>query len=105
MAGLSLAQKLAIIGVSMTVEEGFFRGFLQPRIGLMATSILFALGHFSYDLPLLVVGVFVVSLVLGRCFERTGDLLPCMIAHAVFNGVQLLVILPAVVHSWGTAPF
>lgn len=104
MAGLSLAQKLAIVAVSMTVEEGFFRGFLQPRIGLMATSILFALGHFSYDLPLLVVGVFVVSLVLGRCFERTGDLLPCMIAHAVFNGVQLLVVLPAVVHSWGTVP-
>lgn len=104
MAGLSLVQKLAIIAVSMTVEEGFFRGFLQPRIGLVPTSIVFALGHFSYDLPLLVVGVFAVSLMIGRCFDRTGDLLPCMIAHAVFNGVQLLIILPAVVSSWGAVP-
>jgi membrane protease YdiL (CAAX protease family) len=102
MAGLSLPQKLAVVAVSMSVEEAFFRGFLQPRIGLMPTSILFALGHFSYDLPMLVVGVFAVSLVIGRCFDRTGDLLPCMIAHGVFNGVQLLIILPLVVRSWGT---
>jgi len=104
MANLSLLQKIAIVVVTMTVEEAFFRGFLQPRVGLVPTSILFALGHFSYDLPLLIVGVFAVSLVIGRCFERSGDLLPCMIAHAVFNGVQLLFVLPAVVDSWGTTP-
>jgi membrane protease YdiL (CAAX protease family) len=104
MAGLPVLQKLAVVVVSMTIEEAFFRSFLQPRIGLVATSILFALGHFSYDLPLLVVGVFVVSLVIGRCFERTRDLLPCMIAHAVFNGVQLLVVLPAAIGSWGGLP-
>jgi membrane protease YdiL (CAAX protease family) len=104
MANLSLLQKLAIVVVTMTVEEAFFRAFLQTRVGLVPSSVLFALGHFSYDLPLLVIGVFAVSLVIGRCFERTGDLLPCMIAHAVFNGVQLLFILPAVVDTWGTTP-
>lgn len=104
MAELSLAQKLAIVVVAMTVEEAFYRAFLQPRIGLVTTSILFAFGHFNSDLPFLVVGVFAVSLVIGRCFERTGDLLPCMIAHAVFNGVQLLFVLPYVVDTWGKAP-
>lgn len=104
MAGLSLTQKLAVVAVSMTIEEAFFRGFLQPRVGLVPTSILFALGHFSYDLPMLVVGVFAVSLVIGRCFERTGSLLPCIVAHGVFNGVQLLVVLPFVVEAWGATP-
>lgn len=100
MAGLPISRKLAIVVVAMTAEEAFFRGFLQPRIGLVPSSILFALGHFNYGLPLLVVGVFAVSLVIGRCFERTGDLLPCMIAHAVFNGIQLLIVLPLVISSW-----
>jgi membrane protease YdiL (CAAX protease family) len=104
MAGLSLMQKLAVVVVSMTVEEAFFRGFLQPRVGLVPASILFALGHFSYDMPMLLIGVFAVSLVIGRCFERTGNLLPCIVAHGVFNGIQLLVVLPLVVDSWGAAP-
>jgi membrane protease YdiL (CAAX protease family) len=104
MATLPLSRKLIIVLVSMTVEEAFFRSFLQPRVGLVTTSILFALGHSSYGLPLLVVGVFAVALVIGRCFERTGDLLPCIVAHAVFNGVQLLIILPWVVASWETMP-
>jgi len=104
LAQLSLTQKLIIVVVAMTVEEAFYRAFLQPRVGLIPASILFAIGHFNPDLPLLVVGVFAVSLVIGRCFERTGDLLPCMVAHAVFNGVQLFVILPFVVDSWGAAP-
>ena len=104
MAELSVARKLAIVVMSMTVEEAFYRGFLQSRIGLMPSSILFAMGHYNYDSPFLVVGVFAVSLVIGRCFERTRDLLPCMIAHAVFNGVQLMVVLPFVLDSWGKTP-
>lgn len=104
MAQLPFSHKLAIVVVSMTVEEAFFRAFLQPRVGLVPASILFALGHFSYGLPLLVVGVFAVALVIGRCFERTGDLLPCIVAHAVFNGIQLLIILPWVVASWEATP-
>jgi membrane protease YdiL (CAAX protease family) len=104
MANLSLGRKLVIVAAAMTAEEAFFRAFLQPRIGLLPSSILFALGHFNYGLPLLVVGVFAVSLVIGRCFERTGDLLPCMIAHAVFNGIQLLIVLPLVVSSWESLP-
>lgn len=104
MAELPLDRKLLIVLVSTTVEEAFFRAFLQPRVGLVTASMLFALGHFSYGLPLLVVGVFAVALVIGRCFQRTGDLLPCIIAHAVFNGIQLLVVLPWVVRTWGLAP-
>jgi len=97
---LPIAQKLIIIGIAMTIEEAFFRGFLQARFGLLVSSVLFALSHFSYGLPYMIVGVFTISLVIGRTFERTGNLLPCMVAHGVFDAIQLLVVLPWVVRQW-----
>jgi len=102
LAALPVGYKLIIVAVAMTVEEAFFRAFLQARIGLVASSILFALSHFSYGLPFMIVGVFTISLVIGRAFQRSGDLLPCIVAHGVFDGVQLLVILPLAVRMWGT---
>lgn len=103
LAALPVAYKLVIIVVAMTVEEAFFRAFLQPRVGSMVSSILFALSHFSYGLPFMIVGVFVISLVIGRTLTRTGDLLPCIIAHGVFDGVQLLIVLPWAVRTWSPA--
>lgn len=103
MAELPLPYRLTIIAVAMTVEEAFFRGFLQPRFGLLVSSILFALSHFSYGLPFMIVGVFTISLIIGRAFARSRDLLPCIIAHGIFDGVQLLVILPWVVRTWSPA--
>ncbi|MBI3783612.1 MAG: CPBP family intramembrane metalloprotease [Deltaproteobacteria bacterium] len=100
MAELPLLHKLAIICAAMTVEEAFFRGFLQPRVGLILSSLLFACSHFSYGLPFMIVGVLVISIVLGTTFKRTGDLLPCIVAHGVFDAVQLLIVLPLAVKSW-----
>jgi len=104
LAELPIGYKLIIVGVAMTVEEAFFRGFLQPRVGLVISSVLFALSHFSYGLPFMIVGVFTISLIIGRAFERTADLLPCVVAHGIFDGVQLLVVLPWAVHHWSSTP-
>jgi membrane protease YdiL (CAAX protease family) len=93
-AHLGLERKLIVILIAMTVEEAFFRGFLQPRVGWIPASLLFVLGHASYGLPLMLVGVTVISLVLGWSFRRTGRLLPCVIAHGTFDAIQLLVIIP-----------
>lgn len=94
---LPVAYKLAVIGVAMTVEECFFRAFLQSRLGLWLSSLLFALAHFSYGLPFMVIAVLTISLVIGTVFRRTGNVVPCMAAHGVFDAIQLLVVLPAVV--------
>lgn len=102
MAGLPIGQKLLIIFAAMTVEEGFFRAFLQTRYGLLPSSLMFSLGHFSYGLPFLAVGVLIISLVLGRLFQRTGDLLPCIVAHGVFDAIQLLIVLPWAVSAMQT---
>jgi membrane protease YdiL (CAAX protease family) len=103
LAELPLLDRLIMIGVAMTVEEAFFRGFLQPRFGLVLSSVLFALSHFSYGLPFMIVGVFTISLIIGRTFKRSGDLLPCVVAHGIFDAVQLLIVLPLAVRALPSA--
>ena len=97
LAKLPIPHRLIMIAAAMTVEEAFFRGFLQPRFGLALSSLFFALSHFNYGLPFMVVGVFTVSLVIGRTFQRSGDLLSCVIAHGIFDAVQLLIVIPLLV--------
>jgi len=94
MTKLPWAQKLLIVAAAMSVEEIFFRAFLQARVGLVVSSMLFALGHFSYGMPYMIIGVFTISVVIGRTFARSGQILPCMVAHGVFDAIQLFVILP-----------
>lgn len=88
----------ALLVISAGVfEEAFFRAFLQSRGGLLLSTLLFTMSHASYGLPFMLVGVFTVSLVLGFLFRAGGDVLPCMVAHGVFDAVQLFVVLPLVV--------
>ena len=96
MAALPAWKKATIVLSAMTVEEAFFRGWLQKRIGLVASTILFAIAHSGLGQPLLLIGVFVISLVIGFTFYRTKNLIPCIIAHGVFDAIQLFVILPVV---------
>jgi membrane protease YdiL (CAAX protease family) len=97
MAGLPLWRKLVIVVVAMTVEEGFFRAFLQPRVGLWLSTTLFALAHFNYGLPLMVVAVFTISLVFGTLFQVRRNLLSCIIAHGIFDSIQIFLIIPLAV--------
>ena len=94
LAALPIWKKALIILCAMTVEEFFFRSFLQKRIGLIASTILFALAHFTYGNPLLLIGVTVISLIIGLTFYRTKNVLPGIIAHGVFDAIQLFVIVP-----------
>jgi membrane protease YdiL (CAAX protease family) len=94
MAALPIWKKAVIVFTAMTVEEMFFRSFLQKRIGLIASTILFALAHFSYGNPLLLIGVFVISTIIGLAFYRTKNVLPGVIAHGVFDAIQLFVLVP-----------
>jgi membrane protease YdiL (CAAX protease family) len=101
MADLAWWKKGLIVLSAMTVEEFFFRSFLQKRIGLVASTILFALAHFSYGNPLMLIGVTVISTVIGIAFYRTRNVLPGIIAHGVFDAIQLFVIVPLAVKMMG----
>ncbi|HYM62871.1 MAG TPA: type II CAAX endopeptidase family protein [Thermoanaerobaculia bacterium] len=94
MAALPLWKKALIVCSAMTVEEAFFRGWLQKRVGLIASTALFALAHTGLGQPFLLIGVSIISLVIGFTFYRTKNLIPGVIAHGVFDAVQLFVIIP-----------
>lgn len=94
MAALPLWKKGLIVLSAMTVEEAFFRGWLQKRVGLVASTALFALAHAGLGQPFLLIGVAIISFVIGITFYRTKNLIPGVIAHGVFDAVQLFVIIP-----------
>jgi membrane protease YdiL (CAAX protease family) len=52
-------------------EELLFRGALQPRLGIVVSSLLFASLHVQYQIPGILM-IFVVSLALGALKERTS---------------------------------
>src|SRR5262249_26117037 len=101
MAALPAWKKATIVLSAMTVEEAFFRGWLQKRVGLLASTILFAVAHSGLGQPLLLIGVFIISLIIGFTFYRTKNLIPCIVAHGVFDAIQLFVILPIVFRMMG----
>ena len=45
----------------------------------------------------MLVGIFTFSVFLGFLFRVRNDVVPCMIAHAVFDAIQLFLILPLAV--------
>jgi membrane protease YdiL (CAAX protease family) len=76
------------------VEETFFRGFLQPRVGIGLSTLLFVLAHWTYGEPFMLVGVTLLSLTYAALTRWRGSVWAAVTAHAVFDGVQLLVLLP-----------
>jgi membrane protease YdiL (CAAX protease family) len=65
-------------------EETVFRGAMQPRFGILLTSVLFALLHSTYGLSLSTALVLAVGLVLGLLRHRYNTS-TSMITHAVYN--------------------
>lgn len=97
LASQPLGSRLVLVAAAMTVEEAFFRSFLQRRLGAVPASILFLVSHGGYGDPLFFVGLLAITATLAVTFERTGSIVAPMVAHGVFDGVQLLLILPSAV--------
>ncbi|MCD4657184.1 MAG: CPBP family intramembrane metalloprotease [Planctomycetes bacterium] len=97
---LWLATTFAVVVGAPIFEEIVFRGFLfqalrkHQSIMLAATSqgFIFAILHMSLSafLPLWVLGV-----VLALMAEKFQSLLPSIIAHAIFNGITILMLYNA----------
>lgn len=94
MAALPIAVRVLLATSAGVVEELFFRGFLQPRIGIFLSTACFALAHLSYGQPFLLVGVTLLSLVYSALVTWRQSLWAAIVAHALFDGIQLLVVIP-----------
>lgn len=65
-------------------EETIFRGALQPRLGLILTSLLFALIHGNYGFSIATLIVFLVGMLLGYLRIRYNTT-TSMVMHATYN--------------------
>ena len=88
---VGLADCVLLALASGVAEEAFFRGALQPRIGLVATSLIFGLAHFAPRRELAPLTLFSVAagFALGALFDLTGNLLAPVVAHALINAVNI----------------
>jgi membrane protease YdiL (CAAX protease family) len=79
-----------LLGVSAGVgEELLLRGAVQPRFGIILTSLLFALLHVQYGLTFVLIGLFLTGALLGIERKRYGTTAAIM-THAMFD---ILVVL------------
>jgi len=91
--------KLMIVISAMVVEELFFRAFLQTRVGPVAATLMFTAAHGAYGQPLVLVGILVIATVLAVTFSIYRNVLPCIVAHGVFDAIQMFVIIPLALRS------
>jgi membrane protease YdiL (CAAX protease family) len=90
-AGLLSPMGALTLGLSAGIsEEILFRGALQPRFGLLLTTLLFALGHAQYSLTPALVEVFVIGFILGLIRQRENTTTTILI-HALYNGLGVLL--------------
>ena len=88
---LSGAEVAVLALASGLGEEVFFRGALQPRVGLVIASLLFGLAHLIPTRQLAPWAGFaaLAGVSLGALFDYTGNLLAPVVAHVFVNGVNL----------------
>ena len=75
-------------------EEVFFRGAMQPVLGLLATSLIFGAFHFGprEAFPAWAFWAFVIGVVFGSIFELTGVLWGPVLAHVWINQRNMMFI-------------
>jgi len=91
---LTLPGIVLIAALSSCGEELFFRGFLTPRIGVLAQALIFGMAH-QVRGPSRWVWVAWASLVgvcFGFLFQLTGSLAGPIAAHAAVNCYNLLFL-------------
>jgi membrane protease YdiL (CAAX protease family) len=98
-----LPVKIGIVLSAMVVEELFFRSFLQTRVGPVAATLMFTAAHGVYGQPLALIGILVISAVLSVALRAFGNVLPCIIAHGVFDALQMFVLIPMALRMFETS--
>jgi membrane protease YdiL (CAAX protease family) len=94
LGSLSPAQCVVLALASGIAEEALFRGALQPSLGWIGASVLFALAHFVPRRELLAWSAFALAggLLLGGLYAWTGNLLAPVVAHVLVNAVNLRLL-------------
>jgi hypothetical protein len=85
------------------VEEVVYRGILYSAFqktfsvpwAIVAVTLMFAAVHFVqyWGSPGTIILICVLSLILTMIRVKTDSLLPCIIMHTIFNGIQSVALI------------
>lgn len=93
-AGMPLYFYIFTFAVAPINEEILFRGFMVPRIGIIASALIFgALHYMSYYSVVEVVAALMFGLASGYAFKKTNSLYPSIIGHVLINLLGVASIL------------
>lgn len=80
-----------LIGLGAGIgEETLFRGAVQPRLGIVLASVLWAAVHVQYGPSVILIYIFVFSLALGFLRERINTT-ATFITHATYNFLTVML--------------
>lgn len=82
------AAEIAVFAVTSGIaEEMFFRGAMQPALGLLLSSVIFGLAHIGpmRRFWIWTVWATLMGLVFGVLYAATGELLAPILAHVLIN--------------------
>lgn len=87
---------VSVIVFAPVVEELLFRGMLLPAFrrwmrlwpAILITGAIFAITHYY---PIVIPPIFALGVLLAYVTDRTGSIVPAMVAHASFNSVGFLL--------------
>ena len=83
--------------VRATAEEIFFRGFLVKQVGVIASTVFFAVLHLGYGSITEVIGALYLGFILAYVFSKNKSIFPNIFAHVFFN-ILSVFILPAILY-------
>ncbi len=93
LAGLSLPALIVAVTIGPFAEEVFFRGFVQKYAGVVITSLLFGLLHYSFGSVTELIGAFTAGIILGYWVKYKNQFLwPAIIAHSAYNLVSIILV-------------
>ncbi len=90
-SGFATPWHALILGLSAGVgEELLFRGALQPRFGILLTTLLFTVVHVQYSLSPALLEILAIGLILGWLRQKRSTSI-CIIVHAGYNFLSMLL--------------
>ncbi|MGC8547678.1 MAG: CPBP family intramembrane glutamic endopeptidase [Candidatus Micrarchaeia archaeon] len=95
MAGAPMWFYIFVAIVAPINEEILFRGLLVPRIGIVASAVVFALLHYTYysSYGIEVIAALVFGLLAGYVYKKTGSLYASTVAHVLVNIFAVINLL------------
>lgn len=73
-------------------EELFFRAFLSRRTGIIISSAVFALFHYSYGSVIQIAGAFAIGALLAYIYKKSGSITPAILIHMIYNAASVVIM-------------